>query len=41
MAGDVEMGSLFTNPITILPKEDAVKLVIDIRYVNSITDLSN
>ena len=35
------MGSLFTNPIIILPKGDAVELVIDTRCLNSITDLSN
>ena len=40
MGSDVEMGSLFTNPIIILPKRDTVKLVIDARYLNSITDLS-
>ena len=40
MGSDVEMGSLFTNPIIILPKGDTVKLVIDARYLNSITDLS-
>ena len=38
---DVEMGSFFTNPIIILPKGDPVKMVIDARYLNSITDLSN
>ena len=41
MGSDVEMGSLFTNPIIILPKGDTVKLVIDAQYLNSITDLSN
>ena len=41
MGSDVEMGSLFTNPIIILPKGDTVKLVIDARYLNSTTDLSN
>ena len=41
MGSDVEMGSLSTNPIIILPKGDTVKLVIDTRYLNSITDLSN
>ena len=41
MGSDVEMGSLFTNPIIILPKGDTVKLVIDARYLNSITNLSN
>ena len=41
MGSDVEMGSLFTKPIIILPKGDTVKLVIDARYLDSITDLSN
>ena len=41
MGSGVEMGSLSTNPIIILPKGDTVKLVIDARYLNSITDLSN
>ena len=41
MGSDVEMGSLFTHPIIILPNGDTVKLVIDARYLNSITDLSN
>ena len=41
MGSDIEKGSLFTNPIIILPKGDTVKLVIDARYLNSITDLSN
>ena len=41
LGSDVEMDSLFTNPIIILPKGDTVKLVIDARYLNSITDLSN
>ena len=41
MGSDVEMGSLITNPIIILPKGDTVKLVIDARYLNPITDLSN
>ena len=39
--GDVEMGSLLNNPMIILPKGDTVKLVIDARYLNSITDFSN
>ena len=29
MGSDVEMSSLFTNPIIILPEWDTVKLVID------------
>ena len=41
MGNDVEIGSLLTNPIIILPKGDTVKFVIDARYLNSITDLSN
>ena len=41
MGSDVEVGSLFTNPIIILTKGDTVKLVIDARYLNSITDFSN
>ena len=35
-----EMGSEIINPIIILPKGNIVKLVIDARYLNSITDLS-
>ena len=41
MGSDVEFGSLFTNPIIFLPKEDTVELLIDARYLNSITHLSN
>ena len=41
MGNDVEMGSLLTNTIIILPKGDTIKLLIDARYLNSITDLSN
>ena len=37
MGNDKEISSEFINPILILPK---VKLVIDARYLNSITDLS-
>ena len=36
-----EMGSLFVNPIILMPKNDYVKLVIDARYFNSGTDLTN
>ena len=36
-----EMGSLFVNPIILMPKNVHVKLVIDARYLNSVTDLSN
>ena len=38
---DGEMGSLFVNPIILMPKNDYVKLVIDARYLNSGTDLTN
>ena len=41
MGSDVELGSLFTNPIIISPKRDTVKLVIDARYLNYTIDLSN
>ena len=41
MGSDFELGSLFTNPIIVLPKGDTVKVVIDARYLNSITDLLN
>ena len=41
MGSDVEMGSLFTNSIIILPKGNTVKLVIDAQYLNSNTDLSS
>ena len=41
MGDDVEMGSLFVNSIILMPKMDYVKLVIDARYFNSVTDLTN
>ena len=41
MGGDDEMGSLFVNPIILIPKNDYVKLVIEARYLNSVTDLTN
>ena len=41
MGVDDEMGSLFVNPIILMPKNDYVKLVIDARYLNSVTDLTN
>ena len=41
MGDDDEMGSLFVNPIILMPKNDYVKLVIDARYLNSMTDLTN
>ena len=41
MGGDDTMGSLFVNPIILMPKSDYVKLVIDARLLNSVTDLIN
>ena len=41
MGDDDELVSLFVNPIILLPIADYVKLVIDARYLNSITDLTN
>ena len=40
---ELEMGSLFTNSIVILPSGDTLftELVIDARYLKSVTDLSN
>ena len=35
------MGSIINNPVIILPEGDTVKLIIDARYLNSITDLPN
>ena len=35
------MGSMFINPIIILPKENIVMRVIVARYLNSITDLTS
>ena len=39
MGDDDEMGPLFVNRIILMPKIDYVKLVIDSRYLNSVTDL--
>ena len=39
MGDDTEMESSFINPVIIFPKGNKVKLVIDARYLNSITDL--
>ena len=36
-----EMGSPFVNPIILMPENDYVKLVIDARFLNSVTDLTN
>ena len=41
MGDDDEMGSLFVNPIILMPKNDYVKLVIDARYLNSVTEFTN
>ena len=41
MGDDDEMGSLFVNPIILMPKSDYVKLIIDARFLNSVTDLTN
>ena len=41
MGDEVEMGSFFVNPIILMPKSDNVKLVIDARFLNSVTDLTN
>ena len=41
MGDDDDMGSLFVNPIILMPKNDYVKLVIDARYLNSVTDFTN
>ena len=40
MGDDDEMGSLFVNPIILMPKNDYLKLAIDARYLNSVTDLT-
>ena len=41
MSNDHKMGSIVVNPIILTPKNDYVKLVIDARYLNSVTDLTN
>ena len=41
MGDDDEMGSLFVNPIILMPKKDYVKLVIDARYLNLVTNLTS
>ena len=41
MGGDDEMVPLFVNPNIPKPKNDYVKLVIDARYLNSVTELTN
>ena len=41
MGDNDEMGSLFVNPIVLMPKNDYVKLLIDATYLYSVTDLTN
>ena len=41
MGDEYETGSLLVNPTILMPKNDYVKLVIDARYLNSVTDLTN
>ena len=41
MGDDDEVGTLFVNLNILMPKRDTVKLVIDARFVNSLTDLTN
>ena len=41
MGDDIEMGSMFINPLIILPKGDTIKFEIDARYLNSIRDFSS
>ena len=41
MGDDDEMGSHFVNPTILVPKSDYAKLVIDARFLNSVTDLTN
>ena len=41
MGDDDQMGSLFVNPIILMPRNDYVKLVIDARYLKSVTDLTS
>ena len=41
MGDDDEMGSLFVKSIILMPKKDYVNLLIDARYLNSVTDLTN
>ena len=40
MRDDDQMGSLVVNPIILMPKNDYVKLVIDTRCFDSMTDLT-
>ena len=38
MGEDDEMGSLFVKPIVLMPMNDHVRLMVDERYLNSVTD---
>ena len=38
---DDKIGSLFVNPVILMPKNDYVKVVIDASYLHSVTDLTN
>ena len=40
MGEDGEMGSLLVNPIILMPKSDYVKLVINSRFLNTVTELT-
>ena len=40
MGDDDKLGSLFVNPLILTPKNDYVKLVVDARYLNSVTDVT-
>ena len=41
MGDDDEVGSLFVNPNVLMPKNDNVKLFIDARCLNSVSELTN
>ena len=41
MGDDDEMGSLFVSPIILMPENNYVNLVIDARFLNSVTDLTS
>ena len=41
LGDDDKIGSLFVNPIVLMPKNDYVKLLIDARYLISVTELTN
>ena len=41
MIDDDETESLFVNPIILMPTNDYVNLVVDARYLNSVTELTN